>query len=65
MERRRRAALFIAAALLIAALGERRPLLALSFPQGDSAITAPPAAQATVELGMFGLSVLVRLQGGR
>ncbi|WEK41699.1 MAG: hypothetical protein P0Y64_09725 [Candidatus Sphingomonas colombiensis] len=65
MERRRRAILLIAAALLIAGVGERRPLIALNLPGTDSVINAEPGKHATLELGLFGVSVLVRLYNAR
>jgi len=65
MERRRRAILLIAAALLVAGIGERRPLISIHPPSSDSVIHAEPMAQASVDIGLFGLSLLVRLDTAR
>ncbi|QKR98224.1 hypothetical protein F9288_00045 [Sphingomonas sp. CL5.1] len=65
MERRRRAFLLIAAALIVVAIGERRPLISLDAPSADSMVDARPVARATVNLGVFGLSLLVRLNDAR
>ncbi|MBN8849084.1 MULTISPECIES: hypothetical protein [unclassified Sphingomonas] len=65
MERRRRAFLLIAAALLLAGIGERRPLISLDMPSADSVVEAQPVARATINLGRFGLSLLVRLNDAR
>lgn len=65
MEHRRRAILLIATALFVAGMAERRPLVTVALPSSDSLIHTPPVAQATIDMGMFGLSLLVRWNAKR
>ena len=62
---RRRAAFFLAIVLALAVATERRPLITVNLPSESPIATNRPAAQATFNLGVIGLSLLVHCNRGR
>jgi len=62
---RRRAAFFVAIMLALAVAAERRPLISVTLPDDSPVTTAQPAAQATLDLGVVGLSLLLHWNRAR
>lgn len=61
---RRRAAFFLAIVLALAVAAERRPLISVNLAGESPIATSQPVAQATINLGVVGLSLLLHWNRG-